>query len=348
MHGLPGKFEFFIKLFRFREWVITKYTFNLGLMMAFALYQGLHPEMLIEPALLYLIYMLPIGAFGYFLNDISDVYYDRKIGKANLSGKIKKPYKLLLLVFLFVIGTLPALRMDSHAVTYLLLLSLQVLCLLIYTIPVLRFKAHVGGLFCDALFSYVFPGLIGLLIVYQAGDVDFSWPLLLVVLWLFFTGFRSVLSHQINYLQVDKASGQITFTQKNGLKSSLLIRNAVLFIELGFFALLVATMVPEIQYGILAGLMLCVGYEIIFLKNIDIRSFINTTNISFLNVFYNYFIFNGLCVVFVYQGYWIFLLPLVVFNADRFYSLIQSLYFNIIKWFYYKFKGLIRHIKNIM
>lgn len=348
MNGLRGNFEFFIKLFRFQEWVITKYTFNLGLMMAFVLFQGIHPEMLIEPALLYIIYMLPIGAFGYFLNDISDVYYDRKIGKANLSGKIKKPYKLLLLVVLFVIGTLPALRMDSHAVTYLLILSLQVLCLLIYTIPVLRFKAHVGGLFCDALFSYVFPGLIGLLVVSQTGAEEVSLAFMLVIFWLFFTGIRSILSHQIKDVNMDKASGQVTFVQAKGIKPSLRIRKIVVLIELLVFALLVTLMPVEIQCGALAGLLLCTGYEIIFLKNIDFSSFVNTTNISFLNVFYNYFIFNGLCVVFVYHGYWIFLLLLVVFNVERFYSLIQSLYFNIMKWLYYKFKGLIRRIKNIM
>lgn len=347
MNGLQNRLAIVLKLFRLQEWVLTKYLFNMSLVMAFLLFNDLPPESLIEPALLYLLYMLPIGAFAYFLNDVTDLRYDRRIGKENLSENIKAPYKSLLLICLFLIACLPAMFIDGY-VNYLILLVFQLAAFILYAIPGIRFKSHIGGLFCDAFFSYVFPGLIALQLTFQTGDMDFRLPLVLVAMWLFLTGFRSVLSHQINYLRDDKASGQITFVQSTGINPSLLIRQIVISLELLSFGLLLTVMSPDIQYGILAGFILCVGYEIIFQKNIDFKSFINSQNISLLNVYYNYFIFSGLCLVFVYYGYMIFLIPLVIFNFYRFYALVKSLYYNVFKWIYFKSKGLFQRIKKIM
>ncbi|MFO7790091.1 MAG: UbiA family prenyltransferase [Bacteroidales bacterium] len=353
MHGFQNKLVFILRLFRWQEWVFTKFMFNLSLIMAFVLFHDMQPQKIITPALLYLLYMVPAGAFAYLFNDISDIHFDRKADKQNLSDRIKKPYKAVLLCFLLLIAGLPALFVDRYAGIYLLLLGGQVACFVLYSSPRIRFKVNIFGLFCDALFSFVLPGLIGLLLVAQSFPVyfDFDTSLLMLILWLFFTGLRGILSHQIKDLAADRISGQSTFVRNAGLKPSLILRNSVVVVELGLFILLVLLMTPDIQYAILAGLAVFFLFEIFFQNSVNTRTLINPQNLSLFNVFYNYYLFFGFCFIFLMQGGIGFSALLCIFVVCRFYQWWRYRLIDIktgLKWLYYKVIGLFRRIGKII
>lgn len=340
--------RYIFKVFRTSEWVITKYLFNLSLMFAFAIYTGLPPSDLLKPALLFLMYMLPVGAFAHLFNDISDVKYDNLAGKINRSQYVAVWKKYLIIILLLLAACFPAFFIDGRCKMYFFLLFLQLLLIVLYSSRVTRFKSNYAGLFCDAFYSYVIPGAISLLFAstkVQGIVSSIFWPF---IFWLYFLGFRSIFHHQLKDYEKDVASGQRTFVVRVGKERAFKLLGIGVVLELMFFILMVAFMQWYMQLGLLAGVVLFVLFECIISKNACVAKLFTQRDLGLLNAFYDYYLLLGFAVSYVIIGKEAFLLLLLLFSIYRFPGWYKVGWEIVTKWIYYKYRGLLRRIKKIM
>jgi len=183
---------------------------------------------------------------GYFINDYYDKEADDLVGKPNFF--IKKPASFAIL--------LPAMFLLECVVWYLLpfntatilFLGLQVLLLLMYSIPPVRLKTRITGILVDAIYTRVLSIYIILSLA-----VFWGWELLDVLLvssiWMFMVGLRNILVHQIEDYENDSRSGLHTFVQRYGKESvSKGLLRFILPIEIVSGVLAVVLLSRYVQY----------------------------------------------------------------------------------------------------
>ncbi|MDX2003032.1 MAG: UbiA family prenyltransferase [Chitinophagales bacterium] len=162
-----------------------------------------------------IITIVGIAGLGYFLNDLGDIAFDKKVGKPNRVAKLSNVQRVGLALILLLFALLPWLYLKSNWLTWLLL-AFQMLLYIIYSFHPFRFKEKgILGIICDTLYGLTVPALIALLTFNktpaQSHFAHFGSFLAVVFMALSIKGIRNILLHQLEDRRNDRRAGIRTF-----------------------------------------------------------------------------------------------------------------------------------------
>jgi hypothetical protein len=339
--------DFIRQVFRTREWVISKILFNTSIVFAFFIIVGENPTDKFAIYISVIVYILSVGALGYFINDVFDAKPDNISGKPNKSASLSISTKIAIFVILILSAGIPFWFLLPKIEYYLGFTSVQIFLFIVYSIPGLRLKKTFLGILCDAAYSYVLPAIIVLSICIISLNININptYKSVVFIVWLSFIGIRSIINHQISDLKNDIKSGEKTFVYKLKRNQSVFLLKTITSIELiSFFILVLSTPSYHLVMGISLGILLTLEiFEILVFNN----SPFNKTKFFFeaLNRYYDYYIFMSFLILFA-------------ININPFFAIIPGayvlvrlrffrwFYYKPILWLYYKIKGGISLLKN--
>jgi 4-hydroxybenzoate polyprenyltransferase len=197
-----------------------------------------------------------ISAFGYFLNDATDIAADRLAGKKNMAAAFSTTTRIVIAMLLLITGVLFFSLIVPHPVVYFWL-SAQVLALVVYSVPPFRLKNNpIIGPLLDAHYGHVLPVFLALFIFFLPMQIhqNYPWFLPLLYILLLLKGLRNILLHQLHDRKDDRQSAIRTFPVKYGPVFCLnLINRFILPIETGLVIVLPLYIWPTselIVYGL--------------------------------------------------------------------------------------------------
>jgi len=150
---------------------------------------------------------IALATTGYLINDFSDLESDIVAGKSNFfisTGKRGLP-----IVLFSTIGTLIFWYLVGANSVVLFLCVVQIAFYFLYSVPPLRLKTGLFGVFLDASYSRVIPSLMSL--VYFSDGIAQVPNIVLTAAWMLFVGIRNMLMHQLDDLVNDALANQRTF-----------------------------------------------------------------------------------------------------------------------------------------
>ena len=175
------------------------------------------------------------AALGYFINDFFDISLDAKAGKTNRISETTPFKKLILFSVILLITMIPWIGLAANLFSWILI-GIQILLFLLYSLPHLRFKENwLLSAITDACYAYVIPTLLSYNTYLLFFENKFSYTILWLTGSMFFAGFRNILIHQTNDLMNDKKVGVITFPQRAGLKKTVVTVWICLTVEVCFY-----------------------------------------------------------------------------------------------------------------
>ncbi|MCD7866373.1 MAG: UbiA family prenyltransferase [Clostridiales bacterium] len=159
-------------------------------------------------------------AFGYLINDYSDLEVDRLAGKKKVMHAIPRQAAFLMVVLSAAAGCLSVLVI-SHSGFTVLCLALIYFFGAFYSARPLRFKERgIWGWLVSSTAQHCFPLFLIPLLMGVSADL-FFW---LWVLLGFFIGVRYILVHQYIDAENDRKTGVITFALRHQKRAVVLIR----------------------------------------------------------------------------------------------------------------------------
>lgn len=155
----------------------------------------------------YFIFITMFLAFGYVINDYSDIEVDKRVGKKKLIAQMPTAAVNLSLVSLFILGNLPFLYLSHFTATSVAFVVLTYFLGASYSIKQFRFKEKgIHGLIVCSFAQKSFP-LLGILFLIKVNSFQFlCWFLL-----SFINGLRYILIHQMLDLENDRLSSVHTY-----------------------------------------------------------------------------------------------------------------------------------------
>lgn len=338
--------DFITELFRTKEWVFSKILFNTSIVFAFFIIAGENPTDKFTIYISVIVYILSVGALGYFINDVFDAKPDNISGKPNKSASLSISTKIAIFVILILSAGIPFWFLLPKIEYYLGFTSVQIFLFIVYSIPGLRLKKTFLGILCDAAYSYVLPAIIVLSICIISLNININptYKSVVFIVWLSFIGIRSIINHQISDLKNDIKSGEITFVYKLKRNQSVFVLKTITAIEVVmYFILVFSTPSFHLVMGISLGILLTLEIFEILVFN---TSPFNKTKFFFeaLNRYYDYYIFMSFLILFALTINLLFAIIPIIYVLSRFHFF-KWLYYKPVLWIYYKSKGAIDRLK---
>lgn len=233
-----------------------------GPLLAVALLQVLRHDLTPRIALVRLAALVwsaaALAAYGYVVNDWSDIASDRRAGKRNAMAGVPAPARLVLVVALVALGAAPWLVLGHdvrlHAAAIGVLAAIGLMPLLYSARPVRLKERGVGGLVADAANAHVLPTLFAVTLLLGPSGGLHGGDLALLVLagvWASGFGLRSIVVHQLVDADRDCSSGVRTWVVAHGeARGRRLIVRALFPVEVAALAGL-AVIVALTSYGLL-------------------------------------------------------------------------------------------------
>lgn len=229
-----------ISYLRIREWLDSKVTFMMGIMLLFCFCTNEEFDEAIVKTAAYFLYVSVFLAISYVVNDFSDIEIDKKAGKKKVIANMPKWLVWFSLIAMATIGNFLIIICSENKMLCIALVILTYFLGLAYSSIGIRFKERgIWGLVecsfaqrCMPLF--LIPNLFNfdsLLMILLSGWIILS----------FIDGLRYIIIHQVNDLENDVAAGVNTYVSKKrgnyrkliiGLLASEIIITFVLFIPL--------------------------------------------------------------------------------------------------------------------
>jgi len=232
------------KAIRLTRWWTFLVPFLLGLLYVnFYLEEISAGESLLLTVLFFITFCGTI-AFGYFLNDVTDIGIDREAGITNLAAANGSRKNYLILFILIVAALLPWLFLPRNQYNVSLYIF-QLLLLFTYSVFPIRLKRYpIACVITDALYNSAVPLLIifSTFIVPEVFCCNTKVCIVFIttILWAFLKGIRGILLHQIGDRNNDRKTSINTFVLYYGpLKSFKLIWNFTFRIEIILFSAIV-------------------------------------------------------------------------------------------------------------
>ncbi len=220
-----------------------------------------------------------LAAYGYLVNDASDVVPDRRAGKANAMARFAPPARLGAIVGFGVLGAVPWFWIDLEPPAVAALAGIY-LVPLVYSAPPIRLKERLLGPLADAANAFVLPALFTIALFAPLGSSTGPAPLMVVgaLLWTTAFGLRAITLHQIADLDDDRASGTDTLVVRIGPERAVRAMRTVLFpVELLGLAALLGT-VATWSWGTAAvGLGYAASFHALRLAGVVDRGLATTT-----------------------------------------------------------------------
>lgn len=232
-----------VKILKIHKWWSSHY----GMMMAFvALVVAIGPSpppigTLLATLGLFTLASLGIGSFGQLLNDLADVEQDLRSGAQNLVARRGPLVRAAIFTAALAVGIIPWWWLPTTPAIAALVAAEYVLFAL-YSLPPIRLKDRgLLGPVADALYGYVVPNAVAvLLFAGLVGGVP-GWFVAVLVAWTFLYGLEQILYHQFCDESRDRRDGIRTFVVVRGWDGAFkfLHRVVVPLEALAFVALLV-------------------------------------------------------------------------------------------------------------
>lgn len=207
---------------------------------------------------------LVVGIGGYFLNDLFDIKADEVSNKFNITKIINKYLLLFIILSLGFLGFYLLFTISKQAS---LVLIVQFLLLLGYSIPHIRLKEKgFLGLIADAIYAHVIPGIILLYVLQEHVIISPSlWASFIV--FLCFLGLRDISIHQIEDFDKDIQSNTQTYAVKNLKTLNDQINKLNFLTALGLCVLLFfIQLVSNSVLFLILLISLLISYSIVFYK----------------------------------------------------------------------------------
>ena len=255
------------KLLKIHKWWASHY----GTMMAFVyVVTSLSPT---PPSLatflttlgIFTVASVGIGSFGQLLNDLADIPQDLRSGSHNLVATKSVFARVAIFAAALAIGIVPWVWLPTTPAIRALIAAEYVL-FAAYSLPPIRLKTRgILGAVADALYGYVVPNAVAVLLFARLANVEVpAWLLGPLVAWCFFFGLERILHHQLVDESRDSCDGITTFVVRRGWRQAFddVLRIALPLAAASFVVLLVCL-------GIVAPLIpaFFVGYLVVALRH---------------------------------------------------------------------------------
>ncbi len=170
---------------------------------------------------LFLLASIGIAGCAYLLNDFTDRAQDRLNSVANLTAGKSGGFLTAMAGLLLILAWWPWFWLPMSGAVWLLL-GLEFILFAAYSLAPLRFKERgTAGLCADTLYACVIPLLVAWLVFARLGATPTPyWYGAVLFLWGFSTGFRAILSHQLEDLAHDQKAGAQTFVVIHGRQTA--------------------------------------------------------------------------------------------------------------------------------
>jgi 4-hydroxybenzoate polyprenyltransferase len=154
---------------------------------------------------------VPVAAFGFLINDWTDIEIDRLANKPNYVGGVSMPFRILFLL-LTVIPVAALLIVYPYPNSVRTFTVLQMLLLVLYSCPPIRWKDGLySAIILDAMYSSALPFVIAVLMSVGSLDIEVA---ILTILFGTAKGIRNILYHfQVDYKH-DLAGGRRTVAHR--------------------------------------------------------------------------------------------------------------------------------------
>lgn len=186
---------------------------------------------------------LGIGSFGHLLNDFADVSQDMRSGAQNLVARRGLMATAAAFAFALGLGIVPWWWLPTTPVI-LSLVALEYVLFAVYSLPPLRLKNRgICGPVADALYAYVLPNAVAVLLFARLGQVDVSgWLMMSILVCCFFFGLERILYHQLIDEPRDRIDAISTFAVTRGWKRTFefVLRWVIPLESIAFIVLLAA------------------------------------------------------------------------------------------------------------
>ena len=335
------------KVFRINEWLLAKLLFNLAIGLFLLLVADSGSRAMFKPVMLIILYITSVGAFGYFINDLFDRKTNFKSGQDCKKAKLPLSARILIPAALLAAASFPFVFLLENPRNYLVFLFIHVILLFTYSVPGMKIKNNVLGLFWDALYSYAMPALICSEIVrqcYVIKDLTMAQTIFPLV-WLLLLGLRSIINHQLKDLSVDTLSGIKTFVIAIGSKAAYKMSLIITALEIIIFAIIVVAVFDVLWKIAALALLFFTIIEAIFLHTSLKKMFHDGKFWAVLNHFYDYYLFMGVMFLMAWQFNPLYLLVPVFYFLYRL-SFFKWFYHHVILWIYYKTLGLMDRFRR--
>ena len=338
--------DYVIKLFRLKHWwnyIVPPVLSAVYFVLIFSEINFLES---IFYVLLSFLTIISTAAFGFFLNDWTDIESDRISNKSNLVAQLSKRTRWTIIVFLLIIAIIPWIFIYNSLIS-LMLFSTQLILLTGYSVPPLRLKKHLYiAIICDSLYS----GLIFMLaIIYSKSiiknQLHFENLLLFVFIVLFILrGIRNILIHQMLDAKNDISANILTIANKYGSNFCLrIIKQFFVMVEIVMIFCFTLILSFSLRYFWLIIPIFIVYFSLkIFDKKLIQGNFI--LKIQILNDFYEDFIPLSFLIFLTINNIsflFLMILHIISFRNKIIWLFVQKIlygyvYRKIIIWFYYK------------
>lgn len=227
-------------LVRAGDWWIYKVSPIVATGVATSIVLGKSPVSMIATLALLLASISLVAVFASLINDICDIDEDRIAGKPNqMQGKTHLQITVFIAICL-VAGALAISQFRQSRVAQFIYLS-NWMVFAMYSIPPVRLK-HRGllGVIAMGLGECMLPHLFAVLIICQRAEkvIPIHW-LLIVAIWTFAAGLRSILWHQLRDLDNDRLAGVRTLASTVSTQHLLIAGQWIIFpVEITSFAVI--------------------------------------------------------------------------------------------------------------
>lgn len=239
----PNVLHLFFRHIRIKDWwlyvippVLSFY--NIGLL--FSGTKAIAFVHLLQDYVLFIALTAFTSALGFYLNEWSDIRYDKIGNKFNSLEQTSLLTKMfLLLVLCLGIAIISYFLKWNTAI--LILYIVQLLLFFLYSVPPFRFKRYTYvAIILDAFYSGT---LFYFLAILYSTDIAVLSPLFLVsvCIWGFLRGVRNIIFHVLKDKIHDALSGNKTIAARNNTDNILQwVRNYIIPLEILFFVMLLS------------------------------------------------------------------------------------------------------------
>ena len=201
--------------------------------------------------------VISISAFGYVFNDYCDIDSDRISGKKNSLSKFSSQIRILIILLPLIAGITCWALVHAATITNTLY-ALQILALILYSAPPVRFKKRkILGVVADSFYGHINPAFFTVftfLPINSKTSAIIITLLALILVCTTFKGIRNIWLHQLADRKKDRQANIQTFVVKHGALFTLTFINNLLPFEVFFtvvLSLILSFLFPPFFIGFL-------------------------------------------------------------------------------------------------
>jgi 4-hydroxybenzoate polyprenyltransferase len=233
---------------------------------------------------LFFISSIGFSASGFLINEYFDIEYDRQAGKKNFLSGLSGVVIFLLVTLGLVLALIPWIHLPANNFSKGLIIT-ELLLFILYSATGIRLKEiwFLSGI-ADSLYAYVIPLTLSFntFYLYSGNQIIPSLFLSFLLFCFFLVGYRNYLFHQIQDLENDSKTKNLTLPKKFGIAFSKNVIVLLIIFEIILFPL-------SVYFGFKSKkilILLCAIYFCYLLCHFIFFLLRRNVNLNFNNSFY--------------------------------------------------------------